>query len=256
VTRWLRHAIIVSVPGPIDHGEHRATLDPNFVDARHHDKEPLIRAHASEILEFIGPFETWKPKLVPALPDLEQRAKEACWWLEVRDEKGIVSRGHPSRRIWPRRLTGVKVCVPSMRRVLERTLNVGRPDRWESLLDNLADRFRYDFKERLGAPTLANVEGHLDFWITQPLVLPRSSDWRSLQIIRQLGYSGQDLVWNYFWAKLWHSLDAALRCVVYFILLDEPDQAARFTPLFQLYLDGNFPLGFSASGDDLLVLVA
>jgi hypothetical protein len=51
------------------------------------------------------------------------------------------------------------------------------------------------------------------------------------------------------------ALESALFVPCCFLMTDDPGAAARFKPLLDMYLAGNFPVGFDED-DNLLVLVA
>ena len=74
---------------------------------------------------------------------------------------------------------------------------------------------------------------------------PRSSLRDSLR--DSLWASLRDSLWDSLWASLFYSCG--------FILTNKPVEAAKFQPLLDLWLAGNFPVGFDKDGN-LLILVA
>jgi len=193
--------------------------------------EELFPRKGAAIMGFVHPFYyEWKPKLNSALPDLEDRAKEVVFW---------------------RKVAGVKVYrlseAASLGASLEDSLKVTLGDSiWRSLRASLWHSFR-------ASPWDSRRASHWD--------LLRASLRRSLRAL--LGASLKDSLGDSLAASFKDSLkDSLLKSLFYsliyplaYVLADEPDEVRKFRALHQLWLAGNYPVGFDREWN-LLVLVA
>ena len=148
------------------------------------------------ITQILQPFRDWKPELESQIDGLEEVAKRAIFWQEVK---------------------GIRARQLSQAHLLEESL-------WTSLGHSLEGSFQTSLRE----PLRASLDESLNsmYWLKYTL-----------------GYSMKASLWTSFY----------LPCA--FIIVGNEGQAARFKPLLDLWLAGNFPMGFDREGH-LLVIVA
>lgn len=198
------------------------------------------------IMEVLRPFFHWKPELKPALPDLETRATSAVDWRPMR---------------------GVKTFRASDAAALESSL-------WVSVWDSLEDTLEEALK-----PALADVLVKTCLESLAPahraLLHPSFEDSLRSLVRNSLEDRFESVLWSALRdafpdplrralretfvqsrrTKLSVSLEALCFFSIGFIFAEKPVEAAAFRPLLELFLAGNYPMGFDKD-DNLLVLVA
>ncbi len=178
------------------------------------------------LMDILGPFYGWKPELKPALPDLEARVNSAVHW---------------------RRVKGVGVFKASLDVSLLASLRASLGVSFRNLL-------WASLHTTLGASLEASLSDSLRFSLGPSL-------WASLddKISVSLSISSWTTIWTSIGPDLRYAFSDSLRksCLFAcgFILAGKPEDAAKFQPLLNLWLAGNFPVGFDRDGN-LLVLVA
>ena len=179
--------------GLIDRGEAQRIIAMHS-DPRLAFWEERFPGKGIAIMEILRPFYGWNPRLKPALPNLEMRAKQAVFW---------------------RKAKSLRVAHLSELDSLGKWF-------WTSLGDSLGGSFWTLLWDSLRGPL--------------PTLL-----WDSL------GASLLDSFRNPLGDSLFYA------CI--FVVLGKSEEAAKLKPLLELWLAGNYPVGFD-EGNNLLVLVA
>lgn len=187
--------------------------------------EGLSPGNGVQIMKTLRPFYEWKPALKSWNADHLPLAQKAIFWSEINGVRVFHHAGEVRARL-------------SLRDSLR-----------NSCFDTLEDSFRFSFqtsfRDTLGT-TLHNELGDA-IWIAY-----RDS---SVRVVRdQIWNSCWDSSWESFWSSVWDSLRASLFYATSSILTDKPSNVAKFKPLFELWLAGNFPVGFDRD-NNLLILV-
>ena len=152
------------------------------------------------LMEVLRPFYDWKPELKPALPDLEEQAKQAVFWRDV---------------------SNVRALRRSEATVLE-----------ASLFDSFDASPEASFLDSLGTSRMTLLWRLLDdsFYESPGL----QGIVKKVSLGFKLRRSFRPLLWKARWSSLLNP---------------------KFKSLLDLWLAGNFPVGFDKDGN-LLVLVA
>jgi hypothetical protein len=179
--------------------------------------EEMSPGHGLAFWELYRPFYDWEPCLKPARADLQERVEEAIFWREI---PGIVYLpGEVMLRVLPG-LIGEK-------------LKQSLPDReWDEHWRYLCEEFtNYDQSASSAANECFDA-------LTESL----RPIWKKLEYLDSFGIE-EDVLWSpLYYATL-------------FTFVGASGIAARFKPLLDLWLTGNFPIGFNKEGK-LIVLVA
>lgn len=150
------------------------------------------------IMNVLLPFRGWRPKLKPALPDLEARANEAIFW---RYDKGVCT-----------------------------------------------------FQQSESGPLWSSIDSSLESSLESEFELAMQGSLRS-----KFPASLDESSWASFRASLRTLLEESFRSSVRYaidhVLADKPTMTAKFKPLLDLWIAGNFPVGFDRKGS-LILLVA
>ena len=172
-----------------------------------------------EIMNVLRPFYGWQPALRRAIPRLEKRARSAVFWKEVKSV-------HINRleSVWD--------------------LNYARED-------TVAESLEKSIRHTLGDSISYSLEEALDDSIG-PSLRNSVRDVISESIgVKIIDFHSR----NYFNDSIGESLMKSIFYACVRVVEDRCKEGAKFKPLLDLYLAGNFPAGFDKEGD-LLVLVA
>ena len=215
--------------------------------------EERFIGHGLEMMEFLKPLYRWEPKLMPLVPDLEKRAKKAVFWMKVKKVEvfqqdsyheiverfataeiaeyiDVSSMTEALSAVYRDRLGG-----PLMRSLKEKALEIdsdgvatiiGEPVLEllkSSLKSSLCGRIRRSFEELIGQP-----------W--------KDAFKDSAGVTFRFAGDGGETNDDGFWTELWSMIGVSLLCPAGYILARKIREAAKFQPLLEFVLAGNYPL--------------
>lgn len=177
-----------------------------------------------EVRELLRPFFRWRPKLQPALPDLNTLVKKAVFWDKEVPEAIAVS-------------TGLILFWSGRRKWL-----------WQSLTTNLERELNSNLDQKELNNLKEEFEDVLPFGLKGGMIIEN----RLWEAVRELWY-GLDSIERQ--TELRREMQLNWRCSMFlaagFSLVG--DKSKNFQPLLDLWLRGNPPLWFTRE-DELLVL--
>ncbi|MFA5185694.1 MAG: hypothetical protein WC551_04350 [Patescibacteria group bacterium] len=211
--------------------------------------------HGLEMMEFLKPLYRWEPKITPPVPDLERRAKKAVFWMKVKKVEVFQQASYHEivdsfdtdeigEYIGVEEMTEALSAVcrdrlgdPLMRSVKEKVREfdsdevaeiIGEPvlELLKSALkSSLYGRIRRSFEELIGQPWKAAFKD------SAGVTFHHAGD----------GGCFEDGIWTEFWS----TIGVSLLCPAGFVLARKTREAAKFKPLLELMLAGNYPLRIS-----------
>lgn len=188
--------------------------------------ENLSPGNGAQIMKSLRRFYDWNPALNPELPDLQTRAQKAVFWREI---KGVRTFRH----------AGEVEVYTSLNDSLQ-----------SALLNSLEDPFRFSFQSSFSDPIGRSLRSELGDAIW--------GSFRDSALEPPARPSSRPSSWDSTWGSVWESFWDALRGSLFYAANFVPTNtytAAKFKFLHDLWLAGNFPVGFDKDGN-LLILVA
>lgn len=185
--------------------------------------EERVPGKGEIILGALNRFYFWEPRLMPAMPNLDEIARKAIFWREFCGVK-TYSLKYPS---------------------------YSRASIYDSLWGHFGDLIKewQEFEVRNEKPSLQHS--------VQVALCPVYKPF--LNSLGQEPKRRTSFAMNGAWIDIsegqWNSFFAAVYFMCGFLAVDKPEESAKFNSLLYLWLDGNYPIGFDEDGK-LLVLVA
>jgi hypothetical protein len=233
----------------------RTFFDVERVERRLRAEVHPLRDSAHEVAEALRPFASWDMRLAPPLPNLEERARKAVFWLPTKCEHGVSTRGWPLSHDlllsedFYERIPGVRTLVPAKARIL-----TGSKFGFAPLVH---------WSKTIGTTLDVNVSTPLESDLRYGSVVDGDDLRLFLQILRsEVMYLmfqiftqvvGRNLTAEQR-VRLANDLYMMIRCAALAALGRKP-WAGQLAHVRDLWFSGNWPVGFDGT-NRLVVLVA